>query len=56
MKIPKGQFIQMMADCLYDVLGEDESQDVILEMEESGSFSVLYEFFKKFIDDGFWTI
>lgn len=56
MKMSKGEFIQMMVDHLYDVLGEEESQDVILEMEESGSFVVLYEFFKKFIDDGFWTI
>ncbi len=56
MKMSKGEFIQAMVDHLYDTLGEDDSQDVILEMEDSKSFGALYDFFKKFIDDGFWTI
>ncbi len=56
MKMSKGEFIEEMVDYLYDTLGEDDSHDVILEMEDSKSFSVLYDFFKKFIDDGFWTI
>lgn len=29
MKMSKGEFIQAMADHLYDTLGEDDSQDVI---------------------------
>lgn len=56
MKMSKGEFIEAMANHFYDTLGEDEGQDVILEMEDSKSFDVLYDFFKKFIDDGFWTI
>ena len=56
MKMSKGEFIQAMADHLYYTLGEDDSQGVILEMEDSKAFGVLYDFFKKFIEDDFWTI